>query len=173
MSIIDLVPGARWVELTVVAAAIAAAAGAYGLQHHKIVTLTATIAAERTQRANERAVVASAALAESTAYRALETQLEAVKEKAQHDYQAATTRNARLLGAARADSVRLRDQLAAYAANSGGAAPDSLTAASERAAILGRLLAAALQADADSTADAEANGNAVRALLAAWPTNPR
>lgn len=169
MSIIDLVPGARWIELAAIAAAIAAAVGAYGLQHHKITTLTATLAAERAERATERANAATQALAESTAYRALETKMQAQTEKAAHVYQSAITRNAHLLNAARADSERLRDQLAAYAANSGGTAPDTVATASERAATLGQLLADALRSDAARTADAEANADAVRALLAAWP----
>lgn len=74
-----------------------------------------------------------------------------------------------------ADNGRLRDNIATYARGSGTAA-DTAAAASERAAALGVLLAEALRLDdqallagAESAGAAESNGNAVRALLAAWP----
>ena len=74
-----------------------------------------------------------------------------------------------------ADNARLRDNIATYA-RGGGATADTASAASERAAALGVLLAEALRLDdeallagAESAGAAEANGNAVRTLLAAWP----
>lgn len=78
--------------------------------------------------------------------------------------------------AALADNARMRGDLAAYAAGGGAAGGDTAAAASQRAAALGLLLAEAFRLDdeallvaAESAGAAESGGNAVRALLAAWP----
>ena len=127
------------------------------------------VQAEKDARAIDKAAATTAALVATNRYRALSDQLQQVKDEAQHAYDAAQTRNAAALAAASAGNDRLRSQLAAYAAGGGGAADDTVAAASERAATLGGLLAAALQSDAQHAADAESNGDAVRALLKAWP----
>ncbi len=120
-------------------------------------------------RTLEKAQATATALKAQTEYRALEAQMQALKEQAQHEYNAAQTRNATALAAARAGADRLRNQLAAYASGAGEASGDSLAASNQRAATLGRLLAEALQAGAERAADAEDSADAVRALLAAWP----
>lgn len=87
-------------------------------------------------------------------------------------YTALQTTHADALAAQRtalADNGRLRNAIAAYAAGSGASSPDSAAAASDRAARLGGLLAAALQADAEHASAAESNGDGVRTLLDAWP----
>ena len=68
-----------------------------------------------------------------------------------------------------ADAGELRGAIAAFAANSGGAGEDTAAAASQRAAALGLLLAEALRTGAESAAAAESSGDAVRAVLEAWP----
>jgi hypothetical protein len=123
----------------------------------------------RNAMAVERANATAAALKAQTEYRALEAQMQAIKEQAQHEYDAAQTRNATALAAARAGADKLRNQLAAYAAGSGEASSDSVAACGQRAAALGQLLAEALRLDAERAADAEDSADAVRALLAAWP----
>jgi hypothetical protein len=75
-----------------------------------------------------------------------------------------------------ADNTRLRADLAAFAAGGGSGSQDTAASASQRAAALALLLADALRledatllAGAKSTSAAEGNGDAVRALLKAWP----
>lgn len=152
MSIIDFVPGAKWIEIAVVAAAIASAVGAYALQHHKIVTLTATLAAERTERANERAAAASAALAESTAYRAEEQR----RAQAQKEIADETDRQilAARADAARADAVAgsLQHRVAALVAAARAAAGHPTAAGPSAPAGDPLNLLAELQRRADETA---------------------
>ena len=156
MSIIDLVPGARWIELAAIAAAIAAAAGAFGLQHHKIVTLTATLASERTQRAEERAAAASAALAESTAYRAEE------QRRAQAQKEIADETDRKILAlradADRADAVAgsLQHRVAALVAAARAAAGHPAAAGTGPSTGDAAGLLAELQRRADETAGAMA-----------------
>lgn len=140
-----------------------------GVQTYRVTAAKRETAEVQAVAATERANAAMVALKAQTDYRALESQLQAVKEQAQHDYDAVQTRNASLLARARAGNDQLRQQLATYAAGSGAPAGDTLAAADQRAAVLGGLLAAALLSDAGHTADAESNADAVRALLAAWP----
>ncbi len=107
-------------------------------------------------------------------YRQREAALQARATTAEERYAALQPQHARLLVAQRdllAERGQLRNAIAAYAAGSGGAAPDTAAAASERAAALGGLLAEALRADAESAAAAEGNADAVRAILAAWPSD--
>ena len=121
------------------------------------------------ERVRLYAVAASAA----ADYRNRERELQARVETAEDRYARLQTEHARALVAQRdllADRGRLRDEIAAYAAGSGRTAPDTVAAASERAATLGVLLAEALRADAESAAAAEGHADAVRALLNAWPS---
>ena len=155
-----------WIKLILVTALL----GFIGWQQHEIDSAEKALFAEKSARQEEKILAAAAALKQSEEYRAIADQLQAVKEQAQHEYDAAQTRNASALAAARADSGKLRNQLAAFAAGSSSAAPDTVAACDQRAAALGGLLAAALQSDAERTAAAEGNGDAVRTLLAAWPT---
>ena len=110
----------------------------------------------------------SEALALSEKYRATTQQLQAKVDDAERSYATLQAVHARELVRARADVVSLRDKLAVYARSSDPAS-DTQAAASERAAVLGGLLAEALRADAESAADAEANADAVRTVLDAWP----
>ena len=107
-------------------------------------------------------------------YRQREAALQARATTAEKSYAALQPEHARLLVAQRsllAERGQLRDAIAAYDAGSGGTAPDTAAAASERAAALGGLPAEALRADAESAAAAEGNADAVRAVLAAWPSD--
>ena len=116
----------------------------------------------------DKAQATTAALAAAEANAATSTAWANQVRSAQNDYQTLQTTHARQLGVARGDVDKLRGQLAQFASG-GGRSDDTAAAASERAAALGGLLATALQADADHAADAEANADAVRTLLAAWP----
>jgi hypothetical protein len=140
-----------------------------GVQTVRLRTAEVHLAEVQKAWAVSRAEAAETASKETEKYRKLEQQMAAVKEQAQNEYNASQRKNAAALAAARAGNDKLRDQLAAYAASSGGPTEDTVAACSSRAAALGGLLAKALQSDADRTRDAEDNGDAVRALLAAWP----
>lgn len=112
------------------------------------------------------------ALDAATKYRAREAELSAKVQEAQHDYTVLQADHARAIVASRAalaESGRLRGEIAAYAAGSGGTPGDACASDRDRAIALGQLLAEALRADAQSANDAEVNGDAVRALLSAWP----
>lgn len=65
MNILDMIPGAKWIELGVIASVIALAAGAYGLQHHQVMTLKAQLAAEKQGRDQDRARYSAAAASAS------------------------------------------------------------------------------------------------------------
>lgn len=119
-------------------------------------------------RANQTKVALDAA----TKYRAHEAELATKVKEAQHDYTELQASHARTIVAERAalaESGRLRGEIAAYAAGGGGTAGDTCTPERERAIALGQLLAEALRADAESSNDAEANADAVRTILKAWP----
>lgn len=75
------------------------------------------------------------------------------------------------LAAVAADRDRLRQQLAAAATGGVQAADDSVAACRDRAEALGGVLADALRAHAECTAEAEDLAAGVRALRAAWPVN--
>jgi Lon protease-like protein len=142
---------------------------AIGVQTFRLHTAETHLAEVKAAWATARAQAAEEASKAAESYRQIEQQLAATKEKAQDDYNAAQRKNAAALAAERAGNERLRNQLAAYAAGSGSATEDTVAACSSRAATLGSLLDKALRADADSAGDAEANGDSVRAILAAWP----
>lgn len=156
-----LLPGA--------AIALAVALLAVGVQTHRVKVAKQETAEVQKAWTLDRANATAAALVETEKYRALEALMQSAKEQAQHEYDAATTRNAGRLATARAGADKLRNQLAAYASNASSAAPDSVASCDQRAAALGELLARALQSDAGHASAAESNGDAVRALLAAWP----
>ena len=152
-----------------VAIVLAVALLAVGVQTHRVKIAKQATAEVQKAWTLDRAQATAAALVETERYRALETLMQSAKEQAQHEYDAATTRNAGRLATARAGADKLRNQLAAYASNASSTAPDSVSACDQRAAALGELLARALQSDASHASAAESNGDAVRALLAAWP----
>lgn len=112
------------------------------------------------------------ALAESEKVRAKEAGFLQAIEAQRIIYDALQKKNATALAgqrAALADAGQLRDDIAAFAANRGGTTEDTAAAASHRAAALGLLLAEALRTGAESAAAAESNGDALRAVLEAWP----
>ncbi len=112
------------------------------------------------------------ALAQSEKHRATEAGYLQAIEAQRIIYDVLQKKNVAALAgqrAALADAGKLRDDIAAFAANSGGPAEDTAAAASQRAAALGLLLAEALRTGAESAAAAESSGDAVRAILEAWP----
>lgn len=122
----------------------------------------AKIDAEQTRRA----------LAESEANRAKEAGYLKAIEAQRIIYDVLEKKNAAALAGQRialADSGRLRDDIAAFAANRGSTSEDTAASASQRAATLGLLLAEALRTGAESTGAAESSGDAVRTLLDSWP----
>lgn len=155
-----------------VAIALAVALLAVGVQTHRVKIAKSETVQVQTAWQADRAHAQAEALRVTTEYRAKEAADAARLKGVQDGYDALQTVHASALAGQRAvlaDNGRLRNAVAAYAAGGGSAAPDTAAAASERAARLGELLAAALQADAEHAAAAESNGDAVRALLAAWP----
>lgn len=114
-----------------------------------------------------KADVAAAEVKAQAEYRALEQQMQAVKDQAQHDYSIAQTKNASSLAVARSNADKLRSQLATYASP---APNDSAASAGGRTAAVGSVLADVLQDLADRTRDAEANADSYRALRLAWPS---
>lgn len=69
---------------------------------------------------------------------------------------------------ARTERDGLRDQIGAFAGG-GGVSEDTLSAARDRAATLGRLLDESLQLQEELAGDAEALASEVRALRQSWP----
>ena len=169
MSLFSFIP-TTWLWPAVGIAGIAMA-GAVGVQtlrlDHVRVALSETKAAWSADRAHAQEV----ALAKVAEYRSREQAWQAKVTTAEESYAALQTEHAKAIvsqRAALADAGRMRDTIAAYARGSSPAV-DTAAAASERAAVLGLLLATALRADGESAIDAESNADAVRAVLAAWP----
>lgn len=96
--------------------------------------------------------------------------LQANKERAERDLQSEKARNERRLADARATSDLVRDTIAEFARGQQPSS-DTVAAASERAAELGRLLGESVQLQAELAGAAEDHAASVRALLNAWPTN--
>ena len=116
-----------------------------------------------------------AALEESEKNRATEAGYLQAIEAQRIIYDALQKKNAAALAGQRvalADAGKLRDQIAAFAANRGSSTEDTAASASARAATLGLLLAEALRTSAESTGGAESSGDAVRTLLDSWPRDP-
>lgn len=174
MSPLDLIPEPyRFAGIAVVAAIVV---GAAGIKVHGYGNTREAAGYNRGHAETEALRVAYIATAASATadYRQREETLQHRVNAAEDNYAALQPEHARLLVAQRSllsEHGQLRDAIAAYAARSSSAAPDTAAAASERAAALGVLLAEALRADAESSTAAEANGDAVRTLLAAWPSN--
>ncbi len=122
-----MAPALWWVVGGVIAALFAWG----GAQTFRIKLLKAEAAEVEKVRLLTEASATRSALQLSEKYRALEVQLQAVKEQAQHEYNAAQTRNATALAAARAGADKLRNQLAAYASGAGEASGDSLAASNQ------------------------------------------
>ena len=117
----------------------------------------------------------AAAVVVQEKYRATETALREAVERQRIIYDALQQKHSTDLAgqrAALADAGRLRIDITAYASGSGRTPDNPGPSDSARAAALGLLLADALRASAESTAGAESAGDAVRALLAAWPRSP-
>lgn len=111
------------------------------------------------------------ALKASEAARAKESELQAKLKGAQDalDKERATsTRIAADLRLTRTERDGLRDQIGAFAGGS-GVSEDTISAARDRAATLGRLLDESLQLQEELAGDAEALAADVRALRQAWP----
>lgn len=145
-----------------------------GVQTHRLAIAKAETAEVRNAWTVDKANATAAALTQTAQYRVQEQGWQAQITKAQDDYTALQSTHASALAAQRvalADNGRLRSSIAAYATGGGASAPDSAASASARAASLGSLLAAALQADAEHASAAESNGDGVRTLLSAWPKN--
>jgi dienelactone hydrolase len=132
-------------------------------------------AGEQAQQAKQAVIDADRArdaLAESEKNRATEAALRGAVERQRIIYDALQQKHTVALAgqrAALADAGKLRDDIAAYASGGGGTPDNPGPSASARAAALGVLLADALRTGAESAAGAETSGDAVRALLAAWP----
>ena len=119
----------------------------------------------------DRANAQSAALKATNEYRAKEAEYQSRITGAQDEYNRLQAEHAKTIVAHRAalaDAGKLRNEIAEFA-RSGPASGDTVAAASERAATLGLLLAEALRVSAEGAIDAESNGDALRAVLDAWP----
>jgi len=98
--------------------------------------------------------------------------LQATKERAEHDLQAERDLNKRLRDesvASAGAAERMRQRLAAAAAGGVAAGDDSVTSCRERAAAFGVVLGEALQAHALCTADIEDVAASYRAVRGSWP----
>lgn len=161
-----------WISRYALAGAVTVGAAlliALGVQTHRLKIAKAETEQVKVAWSAQREQATAAAFKASTDYRAIEAQMQAQSEKAYRDYQAAQTRNDSTLAAARADTGRLRGELAAYASGRGSTAVDTQPAASGRAEALGGLLVDVLRDLATCARDAETSADGVRALKAAWP----
>lgn len=166
MILLRFIPAWAWVAVALLAG------GAWWGHHRQAVGDAAGYRRGHAETEALRADYTAKAASASESYRQREADLQARVNNAEERYAALQPEHARLLVSQRAllaEHGRLRDAIAAYAAGSGGTAPDTAAAASERAAALGGLLAEALRADAESAAAAEGNADALRAVLEAWP----
>ena len=112
------------------------------------------------------------ALDAATKYRAHEAELTAKVQDAQADYSKLQADHARAIVASRAalaESGKLRSEIAAYASGSRDPADNTCASERDRAVALAGLLAEALRVSGEGAADAEAQSDAVRTLLSAWP----
>lgn len=164
-----------WLSKYLWAGATVAALGlvlALGVQTHRLAISKAETVEVQNLRTLEKAQATQVALDAETKALAKEAADATKLKEVQDAYTALQTTHTDALAAQRvalADNGRLRTALAAYASGSGQVGPDSIAASNQRAAALGALLATALQADAEHASAAEANGDGIRALLAAWP----
>jgi hypothetical protein len=151
---------------------VASLIGSCEVQTGRLHTAQKALVTEKTERKAEHDAAEAAALKASAEYRAREQVLQVRVTTAEGTYAALQTVHARAIIASRAmlaDNGELRNQITTFAAGGGRAGEDTAATASRRAAALGQLLAEALRADGESSNGAESNGDAVRALLAAWP----
>lgn len=119
---------------------------------------------DRLNRSAEAFRLVSAAVAERNAQRER-------ADAATRQYLDLRERHERTVADAARDVDRLRSAIQAYATGPGRSADPAadLTACSERAGALGRLLGEALQTGAQCAADGESDRAAARALWDAWP----
>ena len=164
----------QWL-LPVVGIAAVALVLALGVQTKRVAWAKAETQQLKDAWTLDRAQRTQVALDAATQYRNAEAAYQAEVKGAQDAYATLQSRHARAIVASRdalAESGRLRGELAAYAAGSGGAPGDTCAPDRDRAAALAGLLAEALRADAESAASAENNGDALRTVLMAWPKPP-
>lgn len=115
--------------------------------------------------ANAKAV--AQALEDSEAARAKEEVWQIRLKESQREREKADQNNRRIANGLRAESKRLRNDLAAYAS---GTSEDTIAAVRERAIALGIALEEALRTSAICAEDAESLNADLRAVLNAWPT---
>lgn len=129
MSLLDAIPGVRWVEFGVVAIAVASAASVMLVQHEQILAGKTALAQEQAGRAADRAAMASAAASASEAARTeeqrraaaiTETSNEAIRQASHARDDAVTAADA---------AGRLRQRAAAVAAGCSRTAGDPAAAA--------------------------------------------
>ena len=162
-----------WLVGIALAVAIAVAVAALltvGVQRLQLADLRVSLSNAKTAAEKQRGDAATAALAASTKYRALEARMATNKDEAQRELDESKQRGALQLAAERARSQRLSRDIASFAAG-GGPTGDSIAACRADAATLGELLDESLRAEEDLVAAAEGHADDVRALLRAWPMN--
>jgi hypothetical protein len=168
MSLLALIPGVTTLRngciILLALSLYGTGAGLYG--YHKGKVKTEAVAAQKALAiASQRETEARVA---SENYRRLEADLRDKADTAKRKYDAIQVQHVATLAAAKRDTGKLRDQLAAYA--SGGAAPgDSCATERSRAEALGVLLANGLRLQDELANGAETASDSVRALEEAWP----
>lgn len=100
---------------------------------------------------------------------AIQEQWRMARQGADRERETERAANAARVAAVAADRDRVRDELARAAAGGVEAADDSTAACRDRAAAIGRVLGAALQASAQCATDAEDLAAELRRVRAAWP----
>jgi hypothetical protein len=102
-------------------------------------------------------------------YRAKDQVLNTKLQESENARQSENAKNARIAADLRAQRDGLRNDIANFASGSGGPSEDTVTAARDRAATLGRVLGEALRTSEECAGDAEALSADLRSVLGAWP----
>lgn len=116
------------------------------------------------------AIQVQAQLAATEQARATEQALQAKVSEASHARERDRIKNNRIAADLRAGADRLRSDIAAFA---GGGPNDPAAACSERAATLGSVLDGVLSDARTCAAGAETVADDLRAMIAAWPVQPK
>lgn len=157
---------------TGLAIALAASLAWNGLQSTRLSASRRDTAEVKAAWAQDKANALALALKTSEEYRAKEAEDQAKIKQGETDYAALQAKHAATVAASQRDTRILRDQLAAYAGPS-IAASDPCSADRRHAQALGLLLGDGVRLQEQLAQGAESSSDAVRTLLATWPTNVR
>ncbi len=153
------------------AIALLATLAALGVQSARLSASKQATAEVKAAWATDRANAQALAVKTLNEYLAKEQEDQAKIRKGESDYAELQAKHAVTVAAKRAADDQLRNQVAAFAAPSGGDATSDTTAACvARAEALGVLVSNGLRVQTELAAGAETASDSMRTLLATWPS---